>query len=570
MGKCYIAVVCCLVVFPCQAGTEGSQSTFYGQGAGALNTGGGNLGLSTFIGASAGAVNTSGLYNSFVGAYAGYSNTTGASNVFFGEVAGYNNTTGSSNTMIGTSAGISATTSSHNTFVGAEAGYNNSAAGNTFMGYQAGRANTVGISNTYLGNQAGSAMTGSYNTLIGDGAGSALNGATGHDNTLIGFLSGNETTTGSNNTFVGSGTGNNAVVTGAYNTFMGAASGNITGSGHHNTFLGAETGWSNTTGNSNTFVGESSGFVNTTGNRNVFIGFQSGYNESGSNKLYIDTCYDGGLCNSPLIYGEFDNHILKINGMTEVHYNGQNKSQLNFSVSSTDTGGFLTSVLDNNFFMSSGARYDGTAGGWTQRSSDQQSVIQGSGSLGYRVFTSAGHAVGTTFTPTTRLLIDYNGLFALNANATVAGHEIHTSSGAYLTSSGTWTNASSRDYKDEIKPLSAAAAAQTLAALEPVTFRYKNEADQQRVGFIAEDVPELVAMKDRKGLSPMDIVAVLTKVVQEQKQQLADQARELAHQTQHLARQGRELQAERSRGDSVQQQLLQLAAEIERLRGRGQ
>ena len=36
------------------------------------------------------------------------------------------------------------------------------------------------------------------------------------------------------------------------------------------------------------------------------------------------------------------------------------------------------------------------------------------------------------------------------------------------------------------------------------------------MGFIAEDVPDLVATKDRKGLSPMDIVAVLTKVLQEQ------------------------------------------------------
>jgi len=36
------------------------------------------------------------------------------------------------------------------------------------------------------------------------------------------------------------------------------------------------------------------------------------------------------------------------------------------------------------------------------------------------------------------------------------------------------------------------------------------------VGFIAEDVPALVATKDRKRLSPMDIVAVITRVVQEQ------------------------------------------------------
>ena len=39
-------------------------------------------------------------------------------------------------------------------------------------------------------------------------------------------------------------------------------------------------------------------------------------------------------------------------------------------------------------------------------------------------------------------------------------------------------------------------------------------------GFIAEDVPELLANKDRNGLSPMDIVAVLTKVVQEQQKKL--------------------------------------------------
>ena len=36
------------------------------------------------------------------------------------------------------------------------------------------------------------------------------------------------------------------------------------------------------------------------------------------------------------------------------------------------------------------------------------------------------------------------------------------------------------------------------------------------MGFIAEDVPDLVATKDRKGMSPMDVTAVLTKVVQQQ------------------------------------------------------
>ena len=40
--------------------------------------------------------------------------------------------------------------------------------------------------------------------------------------------------------------------------------------------------------------------------------------------------------------------------------------------------------------------------------------------------------------------------------------------------------------------------------------------DDPKVGFIAEDVPDLVATTDRKGLSSMDIVAVLTSVVKDQ------------------------------------------------------
>lgn len=45
-------------------------------------------------------------------------------------------------------------------------------------------------------------------------------------------------------------------------------------------------------------------------------------------------------------------------------------------------------------------------------------------------------------------------------------------------------------------------------------------AKESYVGFIAEDVPELVATGDRQGLSAMDIVAVLTKVVQAQQQRI--------------------------------------------------
>jgi hypothetical protein len=60
---------------------------------------------------------------------------------------------------------------------------------------------------------------------------------------------------------------------------------------------------------------------------------------------------------------------------------------------------------------------------------------------------------------------------------------------------------------------------ETLADLSPVKFKYKADPEKaHHIGFIAEDVPELVATPDRKGLSSMDIVGVLTKVVQEQQQ----------------------------------------------------
>ena len=85
-----------------------------------------------------------------------------------------------------------------------------------------------------------------------------------------------------------------------------------------------------------------------------------------------------------------------------------------------------------------------------------------------------------------------------------------------MSTGGTWTDASSRQFKQNIEVLSTEQAVNALEQLEPVTYQYKTQPDEPYVGFIAEDVPELVAMADRKSLAPMDIVAVLTKVVKEQ------------------------------------------------------
>ena len=99
---------------------------------------------------------------------------------------------------------------------------------------------------------------------------------------------------------------------------------------------------------------------------------------------------------------------------------------------------------------------------------------------------------------------------------TTGANVITAINGAFLSSGGVWTNASSRQLKKDIVDLDGNEALQAVEKLNPVKFQYKAEPGQQYVGFIAEDVPNLVAMNDRKSLNPMDVVAVLTKVVQEQ------------------------------------------------------
>lgn len=110
-----------------------------------------------------------------------------------------------------------------------------------------------------------------------------------------------------------------------------------------------------------------------------------------------------------------------------------------------------------------------------------------------------------------------------NSHVLQIGMDGTNGNGAYLTVDGQWTNASSRKKKERIKPLISLDAEQTLDLLTPVTFNYIVLPGQKSAGFIAEDVPDLVAMKDRDKLSTMDIVAVLTKVAQDQDQTIENQ-----------------------------------------------
>ena len=107
-------------------------------------------------------------------------------------------------------------------------------------------------------------------------------------------------------------------------------------------------------------------------------------------------------------------------------------------------------------------------------------------------------------------------------------YPLQMASGAYCSLGGVWTNASSREYKKDIKSLTTDEAMDTLNGLNPVKFAYKAEPDERHVGFIAEDAPELVATKEKRGMSSMDVVAVLTKVVQEQQKTITELSRKMS------------------------------------------
>jgi hypothetical protein len=146
-------------------------------------------------------------------------------------------------------------------------------------------------------------------------------------------------------------------------------------------------------------------------------------------------------------------------------------------------------------------------------------ITQSSGETGYIM-----HNRASTLTigagSVDRITIDREGNVGIGVSR--PRHPVEMASGAHVTAGGVWTNSSSRARKENISPIAVDEAMAALTQLQPVQFNYKNEPRETYVGFIAEDVPELVASNERDSLSAMDIVAVLTKVVQAQQRRIEE------------------------------------------------
>jgi hypothetical protein len=149
------------------------------------------------------------------------------------------------------------------------------------------------------------------------------------------------------------------------------------------------------------------------------------------------------------------------------------------------------------------------------------------GSAGVQFGSLSNHKVHivTGATATKRITIDNsNGWVGISDNTPDYPLDMGTiAPGAYCTTAGVWHDASSLEYKENIKNLSEEEAMEAFKELNPVKYNYKVDKEDEYVGFIAEHVPELVASKDRKGMSAMNVVAVLTKVLQQQQKSIREQ-----------------------------------------------
>ena len=190
--------------------------------------------------------------------------------------------------------------------------------------------------------------------------------------------------------------------------------------------------------------------------------------------------------------------------------------------------GIGTTSPSNTLHVAGSGRISQGASGATASADADELIVEDDDNAGISILTPAEKLGGIAFgRPTNNYAggIVYNHLTGFNSMtlkvdeaATMvlfSGGSLGLSNGAG-NYGGTWTDASSRELKQDIRGLSSEEAIQTLLELQPVEFAYKNLPDEKRLGFIAEDVPELVATNDRKGLSPMDIIGVITRVVQDQ------------------------------------------------------
>ncbi|MGH1388340.1 hypothetical protein [Kordia sp.] len=318
---------------------------------------------------------------------------------------------------------------------------NTSGSYNTAIGLDALFGNITGFSNVAVGSGALEANTsGQRNTAVGRN--SMRVNSIGQSNTAIGYRSLSANTEGDNNTALGNFSLNDNT-TGNFNTAIGieALSNNTTGYSNIGIGLGALI--DNETGNLNIAIGQYSGINNSSGSGNIYIGNGSGSSTAaGSNKLYINNTQS----DMPLIYGEFDTDLVRINGtfnvtqdmsvdgtldVTEIINNETiNTQTINTEEINTSTTGTANLIpIAYGIVESTGSVLSGT-GNFTAFLSGNVFIIDvnGTESLSYGDTVAIITPISTTARSSTTIIADGNGDSDADLNV-----RIFTASGTQVT-----------------------------------------------------------------------------------------------------------------------------------------
>src|SRR6266576_2396712 len=279
---------------------------------------------------------------------------------------------------------------------------------------------------------------------------------TGTGNVAVGWASLYSDAEGRLNTAIGTGT--LLFNTADQNTATGAGALLFNNSGTYNTANGAFALHTNSTGSDNTAIGSQTLFSNTTGGNNTATGFQA---------LFSNTVGNANTANG--FAALFSNTI------------GDSNNATGYTELTSNTTG-----IQNNAFGYSALLLNVTGDNNTAIGDTAGAMITGSGNVCIGQGVQGIAAVDNT----TWIRNVYDSVVSTRTVYVNSDNKIGTL-------------ASSRRYKEEIKPMDKAS--EIILALKPVTFRYKQELDPHHVpmfGLIAEDVekvnPDLVT-RNKKG-----------------------------------------------------------------------
>ena len=208
---------------------------------------------------------------------------------------------------------------------------------NLGIGFSALSSLTSGTNNIALGFHSGDAITSGFSNFA-LGTASCTDVSIGGSNICIGTFSGFEISTGSDNIMIGRNSGIDMAISSNRNVVIGSfageqASGVNTDNVDDNVFIGDDAAGEFTgTPTNNVAIGQGAGET-VNGSGNIYLGKDAGGVATGNNKLYIHNNNTA----TPLIYGEFDNRILIINGNLNVTTNAT--FQQNVTILGTLFGG---------------------------------------------------------------------------------------------------------------------------------------------------------------------------------------------------------------------------------------